>query len=230
MMFIQRTTRYVLVITAAALFGGCESQPRDLSLSSEESFDGLRQVKNTLAHRVWVREGPDLSQYDGLMLEGAGIKYRMEEASPGTVTARRSQSEFPVTPRARERLREIAREVFTDELKQSERFRFADTAGSSVLLVEAALIDVVSFVPPDNIGRSDIFLSRVGEATLVVQVSDSQTGAALARMVDRRAAAPAVSGQRSSRPVNESEVRRLLRRWARQLRTGMDTLHDQIIQ
>ena len=229
-MCTPKMTRYVLLMTAAILLGGCESQPRELSLSTEESFDGLRQVKNTLAHRVWVREGLDLSRYDGLMLQGAGIKYRMEEASPGSVTARRSRSEFPVTPRARERLREIAKEVFTAELKRSEQFRFTDTAGSSVVLIEAALIDVVSFVPPDNVGRSDVFLSRVGEATLVVQVSDSQTGSALARMVDRRAAAPAISGQRSSRPLNEAEVRRLLQRWARQLRTGIDTLHSEVIQ
>ena len=227
-MSVPATTRYGLLIVIAVLCGGCATQPRDLTLGSEESFDGLRQVKNTLAHRVWVREGLDLSGYDALMLQGAGIKYRMEEEG-GTVTARRSQTEFPVTAQARERLREIAREVFTNELKRSERFRFVESAGANVLLIEAMLIDVVSFVPPDPVGRGDVFLSRVGEATLVVQVSDSQTEAVLARMADRRTAAPAVS-TRSSRPFNQSEVRRLLQRWARQLRTGIDTLHDEIIQ
>jgi hypothetical protein len=214
----------ILTMVCAA---GCTTQPRDLSLGQEESFDGLRQVKNTVAHRVWVREGLDLSGYDALMLQGAGIKYRMVN-SAGTVRARSSQTEFPITPRAKERLVEIARESFTAELKRSERFRFTDSAGSSTLLVEAALIDVVSFVPPEPSGRGDTFLSRIGEATLVVQISDSQTGAALARIVDRRAAQPTVA-QRSSTPLNQSEVRRLMQRWARQLREGLDRLQEEII-
>ncbi len=78
-------------------------------------------------------------------------------------------------------------------------------------------------------GRGDTFLSRIGEATLVVQVSDSQTGAGLARVVDRRVAQPTVA-QRSSTPFNQAEIRRLMQRWARQLRTGLDTLHEEIIQ
>ena len=213
---------------ALVLLSGCESQPRELQLSSEESFDGLRLVKNTVAHRVWVREGLDLSRYDALMLEGAGIKYRMVDDAR-TTRGRASQTEFPITPQARERLVEIARESFTAELKRSERFRFTDSAGPGVLLVEAALIDVVSFVPPEPMGRGDTFLSRIGEATLVVQVSDSQTGAALARVVDRRVAQPTVA-QRSSTPLHQAEIRRLMQRWARQLRTGLDTLHEEIIQ
>lgn len=120
----------------------------------------------------------------------------------GVTRSRASQSEFPNTPQARERLVAIACESFTQELQRSERLSFTDTAGPHVLLAEA---------------------------TLVVQVSDSQTGAALARVVDRRAAAPAVA-QRASVPFNQSEIRRLMQRWARQLRTGLDTLYEEIIQ
>ena len=151
--------------TTLVLLTGCESQPRDLSLSPEESFDGLRLVNNTLAYRVWIREGLDLSRYDSLMLQGAGIKYRMADDS-GVTRSRASQTEFPVTPQARERLVKIARESFTQELQRSEQFKFTDTAGPRVLLVEAALIDVVSFVPPEPIGRGDSFLSRIKQAML----------------------------------------------------------------
>ena len=68
-------------------------------------------------------------------------------------------------------------------------------------------------------------LSRIGEATLVIQISDSQSRAVLARVVDRRAADPVVA-QRSSTPFNMSEVRRMLRRWATQLREGLDNLSE----
>jgi hypothetical protein len=209
---------------ALMLLAACESQPQNLKLGSEESFDGLRIVQNTIAHRVWVREDLDLSGYDQMILKGAGIKYR-HVRSAGTSSTRASRREFPVTPEQQQRLLALAEDVFRTELANSERFTITETAGPNVLLVEGALIDVVSFVPPEPAGRGDTFLSRIGEATLVVQVSDSLTGEALARMVDRRGADP-VNMQRSSRPFNRSEMQRLLSRWARQLREGLDTLHD----
>ena len=95
-----------------------------------------------------------------------------------------------------------------------------------MLLVEAALFDVVSFVPPDP-PRGEIFVTRIGEATLLLEVSDSQSEAVLARVVDRRAAEPSRRGVRSSRATNRAEIRRLLRVWGEQLRAGLDALHDQ---
>ncbi len=62
----------------------------------------------------------------------------------------------------------------------------ADEAVPDVLLIRGALLDVVSYVPPDNIsGRGSVFLSSVGEATLVIELRDSITNAILARAIDR---------------------------------------------
>ena len=58
-------------------------------------------------------------------------------------------------------------------------------------MIRAGLLDVVSFVPPDPVGgRTEIYLSRVGEATLVLEIRESESGATLIRAVDRRAAEP----------------------------------------
>jgi hypothetical protein len=57
-----------------------------------------------------------------------------------------------------------------------------------VLLVRGALLDVVPNVPPDTVGRSRIFLDRVGEATLVLEVKNSQSKQIYVRTIDRRAA------------------------------------------
>ncbi len=115
---------------ALVLLSGCESQPRELQLSSEESFDGLRLVKNTVAHRVWVREGLDLSRYDALMLEGAGIKYRMVDDAR-TTRGRASQTEFPITPQARERL---VRSLVSRSLRSSSAPRDSVSRTAPVLV------------------------------------------------------------------------------------------------
>ena len=81
-------------------------------------------------------------------------------------------------------------------------------------------MDVVSYVPPDAVsGRVDVYLSAVGEATLVLEIRDSITEAILARVVDR-GLAERTGGimMESNRVTNTSEVRRLVRRWASLLR------------
>ena len=58
-------------------------------------------------------------------------------------------------------------------------------------------------------GRSNIYLSSVGEATLVIEIRDSESNAVLARIVDRRAADMNQTGgamQQSNSVTNWSEV------------------------
>ena len=116
-------------------------------------------------------------------------------------------------------------EVALEELAKSERFTFVDEVGPDVLIVRVALLDVVSFVPSQSGGRSEVFLSSVGEATLVLELRDSITDAILARAMDRRAAEDR-SGlmSRSNSVTNTTEVRRLIRRWMSSLRERLDEL------
>jgi hypothetical protein len=109
-------------------------------------------------------------------------------------------------------------------MSNSERFELVETTGPDTLLVRGVLLDVVSRVPPDRIGRSQVFLSSVGEATLVLELRDSVTFSIIARAVDRRAAARPGSSMQSNTVTNWAEVRRLANRWAQQLRAGLESL------
>ena len=92
------------------------------------------------------------------------------------------------------------------------------------LLINSGLLDVVSRVPPETIGRSNIYISSVGEATLVLEIRDSMSGAIFARAVDRRAAEREAWLMDSNRVTNRAEVRRLARAWGRRLRQGLERL------
>lgn len=202
-------------LSLLVLLVGCTSTPAGpprLDMS-DLSFDGLARVENPTAGDAWMRPDFTLAGYTKIMLVGAGIEYRP--------VPRSSRTAFPVTAAQQKRLRDTVAEAFRSELAKSTRFQLTDTPGPDVLTVRGGLIDVVSRVPPDNIGRGDIYLRSVGEATLVIELRDSESNAPLVRIVDRRAAGK-VTGFRSNTVTNWSEVRRLARTWAKLLVTRLD--------
>lgn len=130
---------------------------------------------------------------------------------------------YVVTPERKKRLKEIFAERFREELGKSAHFTLVNEAAPDVLLIKGGLIDVVSYVPPQQTGRYEIFLDRIGEATLVLEIRDSVSEAIIARVVDRRAAENVSRDfQRSNRATNTAEVRRLAGIWARILREQLD--------
>jgi hypothetical protein len=195
-------------------------------LGSEESFDGLRRVENARASAAWMRPDFDVSSYAKVRLEGAGIEFRPVRGAGGA-RGGSGRREFPVSEQQEARLVEIVASAFREELARSERFELVEENGPDVLTLWGGLLDVVSFVPPQRADRGDIFLSSVGEATLVIELRDSQSHATLARIMDRRAAARSTTNlTRSSSVANWAEVRRLARQWATLVRTRLDEAPD----
>ncbi len=88
-----------------------------------------------------------------------------------------------------------------------------------------ALIDVVSRVPPKSTGRNSFYISDLGQAVLVVELSDSVTNEILARAVDGQRIKP-LTMQESNPVTNLSEVKRSIRRWGLTLRKGLDEFHE----
>ena len=210
---------------ATAAIAGCTASAPTVDTSAEDSmtFDGLYPVRNSRADAAWARPDVDLTQYSKIMLEGVEAEYRPGGESGRSYLARTTKSHYEVTEEQKAGFEATMREAFVEELARSERFTIVNEPGPDVLLIRGGLLDVVSYVPPDPIGtRSDIYLSRVGEATLVIELRDSITETILARAVDRRAAERVVGMTQSNRVQNRAEVRRLAKTWARMLREQLD--------
>jgi len=223
---IYRLFRQISLIAAAILLAtGCAvSNPTiDTSAEADMTFDGLYPVKGGTADAAWARPGADISQYSKIMLQGVGIEYRPGGESGRLYHARSTADHFEITDKQKARFVEVMRDTFLDELGRSEHFTIVDKPGPDVLLIRGALLDVVSYVPPESVGRNEIFLSSVGEATLVLEIRDSVSEAIIARAVDRRAAEGSMTMTRSNRVNNASEVRRMARTWARLLRERLDS-------
>jgi len=210
---------FLMVLIAASLLGslGCASDGGGgIRLGSERSFDGLVKVENARVSAAWVRPDFDLSGYTRVMLEGAGIEFRpVERAGAG-------RRQFPLSDNATRRIGEIMESAFRDELARSDRFELTDAPGPDVLILWGGLLDVVSFVPPRTSGRDDVVLRRLGEATLVIELRDSESRATLARIMDRRPLESVSGGFRANSVNGFGEFRQLARSWARLVRRRLD--------
>jgi hypothetical protein len=218
----------IIVATAAALaLGGCAAKEATIQTGpdAEVTFDGLNRVDNSAFQDGWADPDIDFSRYSKFMAGGAVFEFRAVKKTSRTTRTGSSSSEFWIDDAAKEKLKDLVSEVFQEELAKSERFTETDTPGSDVIIIRGALHDIVSRVPPQYIGRSDIYLTSVAEATLILEVVDSMSGEVIARAVERRAAERAGGQMMLANTVTTwAEVRRMARRWATKLREGMDSI------
>ncbi len=214
---------------AAMAIAGCSSAPPTIQQGpdAEVSFDGLHVVDNAAFAAAWADPDIEFSRYSKIMPGGAFFEFRAVKRTSRTTTARSREREFYIDEDARERLEREVTAIFTEELAKSTRFTVVDEPGPDVLIIRGGLHDIVSFVPPQPIGRGDIWLSAVGEITLLLEVVDSLSGEVIARAVERRAAQQGGGmAIRANTVTTWAELRRLARRWATTLRDGLDSIPE----
>ena len=213
---------------ALMLIAGCSSAPPTIQEgpNAEVSFDGLHAIDNSIFKLAWADPDIEFSRYNKIIPGGATLEFRAVRRGAGTQRARSSQTEFYIDEVGRERLAALTTEVFSEELAKSTRFTLADAPGHDVLVIRGALHDIVSNVPPEAPGRTEVFLSQVGEITLILEVVDSMSGEVIFRAMERRALDRNSMGLRSTSVNTRSEVRRVLRRWATTLREGLDSIPE----
>ena len=217
----------IFLTFAAITIAGCSSAPPTIQEgpNAEVSFDGLHLIDNSAFKTAWADPDIDFSRYNKIMPGGAFFEYRAVKKTSRTQAARSSTREFYIDEDAREKLKEEVSAIFNEELAKSTRFAAVDEPGPDVLIIRGGLHDIVSFVPPEPIGRGDIYLSSVGEITLILEVVDSMSGEVIARAVERRAAERGGgTAIRANTVTTWAEVRRLTRRWATTLRDGLDSI------
>ncbi len=211
----------------AMVIAGCSSAPPTIQEgpNAEVSYDGLHLVDNSIFKKAWADPDIDFSRYSKFMAGGAFFEYRAVKKTGSTSRARSTSSEFYIDDEAREKLKELTSEIFSEELAKSTRFTVTDAPGPDVLVIRGGLHDIVSKVPPDIIGRGDIYISSVGEITLVLEAVDSESGEVIFRALERRALEQGGGmAIRANTVTTRVEVKRVIRRWATKLREGLDSI------
>ena len=226
----MKIIRSVLALITAFILSvvslGCTTAPPSIQTGpdAEITHDGLHKVENARSDAAWAVPDFDLSGYTNIMFVNLGIEYK-EVTYKGSSPAVISQGgPYFIDDRARAQFEELVSEIFSEELGKITRFQIVDEPGPDTLLVGGGLLNVTSQVPPDSAGsRTRYLLSKIGDATLVLEIRDSKSNRILARSVDRRAA-ETIGGsfQRSNTVSNSVELKRLIRYWAVALREGLE--------
>jgi len=218
----------VAFLMACLALAGCTA-PAPVIEAEAPTYDGMVRVRDPGLKEAWLKPDIDLSRYERMVLLPIEVQYRAVRPTAGTTLARTRDTEFPLRPVDQQRLVDTVTEVFREELAKSRHLTLTTESGPDVLLVRPSLLDIVSKVPPEPSARYELFLDEVGEATLVLELQDSQSGETLARAVDRRAADPVdYPGTNVSRVTSVeawSEVRRVARRWGSIVTERIDQLH-----
>jgi hypothetical protein len=189
------------------------------SSKSEQSVEalarssGLRRLPDSVMDNAWVRPDVDFGKYRAVLVMPLDLAYRQKP--------RKSHNEFPLTHEQKLALNEVVPAALASELDELKGLKLTDKRGRRVLVLETALIDIVSHVPSEPVGRGASFVRVIGEATIVVELRDSMTDEVVARAIERREVT-SNSVHRSNRVWNRSEVRHAAERMSASLRRQVE--------
>ena len=193
----------------------------------ETSFDGLVKQEKGRFKLTYVDPDIDFSVYNKYIPGTAQFQFRAVKKTSNMTARRSNQREFWISDADKQKLEDTVSSIFAEELAKSETFTETNEPGPDTLIIRGALHDIVSQVPPEIIGRGEIYLSSMGEATLIIEAVDSLSGEVIYRAIERRAAArPGNQLVVANTVTSWAELRRLARRWASNLRDGMDSIHE----
>lgn len=216
------------VLVSALLFAGSTTAREADQDALEERYAHLEKGKSGFKE-TWVNPNAEFTKYDSLYLWEAEFQYR--DVGPARRTRstmmNTRQREFGISDTDRQKFEEVVSEAFVKEIQNAKNFKIVDEVGPSSLIMRGAVLDIVSLVPPEHIGRSEIYLANIGEATLVVELIDSSDGESIAVVAERRKMQSGTGRiDEFSMPTNNATIIAEVRRWAkgaaRKLRDELD--------
>lgn len=216
------------LLAAALLAAACQTGPAPLRFETGpealETADGLVRVAQSRFDLALVKPGTDLAPFTKVLLEPVSIAYQRVQAAD----RRQRRGDFPLSERQGARMREIFQQAFERELSRSEVYRLVEAPGPDVLRVTARVIDLVVTAPPESAsGSARTFVTQTGAMTLILELSDSETGEVFVRVADRREARASGGDAYQATSANHwSAVRRLARQWASLLRRRLDAVRE----
>ena len=218
----------LLTLGTVLALSACAAPPaRETGEFSEE---GLQRLTGTNFDEVWVRPGLNLRRFDAIALEEATVNYRDVEDGirQRSLGLRTSQVAFAIPEEQRNHIEHSFETHLAKALERSGQNRRTLDPAQNTLTVRASLVDFVSRIPrEDGIGRNQVYVDSVGEATLVIELWDPQHEELLVRATDhRRLGPPGHQLVRGSQVTSWAEINRQMWRWSEDLRTLLDELRE----
>jgi hypothetical protein len=216
------STRWLATLALIASFG------TTLAADAPESWDGLVQVKPKRMDAAYLLPGADFRPYTRLLIDPTEVAFQKDWQK--RVNSSRQMSDRVSDEQAQEILaaaRKNFDEIFIAAFKDSG-YEIVTTPGPDVLRISTAVLNLYVNAPDTmSAGRTRSFTTEAGEATLVMEVRDSISGALMGRVLDRRETRGTGGVQMTSSVTNTSEFRTLFKQWAGITVKGLEELKAQ---
>jgi hypothetical protein len=217
-----RTT--LLALLASMVVVTAPLAQKKSELDEAMSVDGLEKIKVKDIDLAYARPGATLAAYKSVMLEPVDVSFH-KDWDPT-----RTGSRLKLSKDERENIRtgvaKIVYDEFAKTLQAKGAYTLAKDAAPDVLRVKIKILNLYVNAPDTmSAGRSRTFTVSAGEMTMFMELYDSETGAVLARVVDRREGRNSGQMQLSSSVVNTGEAGMIASTWARILKNGLDKAH-----
>ena len=192
------------------------------------SADGLHLIPDTKMAMVYVDPDADFSGYSKIALLDAQVAFKKNWRRD---QQRSAATRIRVSDRDMEEIKdavaELFHEVVVEVFDEHEGWGVVETAGPDVLVFRPAVVDL-DITAPDlgTAGRSQTYTTSAGSATLYLELFDSVTSDKLAWVLHGVADRSSAFASWSNSTTNRAAARRMMKRWATQLRDGLDEVKE----
>ena len=196
---------------AVTLLAGCVIAPGP----AERTPDGLVRRPSSRVDSLYTAPGLSLAKYHRVMFDTVDVGFKSDWQT--------RNPQVPVDDIAA--IRHGAASMFREEFAQALAkggYTVVSTPGADVLRVNASVVDldVVSPATPSDTGPG--YLVSTADMSLVAELRDSQSGAMLARVADRRQGRNQGNLQLSGQAAQTADARAAFAAWASYLRAALD--------
>ncbi|HEY6916144.1 MAG TPA: DUF3313 family protein [Allosphingosinicella sp.] len=190
-----------------------------------DTWDGLLKVNSKRLAAVYLLPDADFRGYTKIMIDKPEVAFKKNWVRDYNRDMRSlsGRVDDEDVRRAIDGATAIFQEALADAYRK-EGYQIVSQPGTDVLRLSTAIINV-DVTAPDvmRAGPSRTFAQEAGEATFVVEVRDSLTGAVLGRAVDRRLAGDTMTLLRNS-TTNRGDFEHLFDTWAKISAEGLGAL------
>lgn len=225
-------------VFAAVLIMGAGQAYSSVEAEQQAPAPGLVAVEKGVFQSTWIMPEVDFGKYDRIVVAQEGVmEYR--DVGPArhsrSTMLRSNEREFGIPEKDKERIARNAGESFVKALSKSKRFEVIDDAAAQVpvkgtLVLRGHMLDIVSNVPPTMAGASSVYGNVMGQATLVIELLDAETGEIVGFAAERshiqRSGSNSIDSMTEMNSVTAlAELRRWASRAGMRLAKGLDAEH-----
>ncbi|MEI6894309.1 MAG: DUF3313 family protein [Colwellia sp.] len=215
-----------IVAMAATCIIGCSSM--NTSTAPAVSPEGMLLKKSTYSTTAYLKAGVDFADYNQIHILPSKVAFKKNWQRSynrqNRIGSQRLTDEDVVNIKAD--VAKLFDETFSAELSKSTLFSIVDHAGIQTLLLKPMVIDLDINAPDVNgIGNTKTYVEETGEATLYLEIYDSVSGEILARIIDEEIIGDNSYFGWANKIKNRIDTKRVIRKWAKVLRTNFDKAH-----